>query len=45
MGLLGGIRPQGYVHNPLKWVDAMCPVKGSNSTVTINSGKDASSGC
>ncbi|MBN3066361.1 hypothetical protein H5A21_20430, partial [Pectobacterium aquaticum] len=22
-GLLGGIRPQGYVHNPLEWVDPL----------------------
>ncbi|MEI7079074.1 HNH/ENDO VII family nuclease, partial [Pectobacterium versatile] len=21
IGLLGGLRPQGYVHNPLEWVD------------------------
>ncbi|WP_205621455.1 RHS repeat domain-containing protein, partial [Dickeya fangzhongdai] len=29
LGILGGIRPQGYVHNPLEWVDPMglvgCP--------------------
>ncbi|WP_232487483.1 RHS repeat-associated core domain-containing protein, partial [Pectobacterium parmentieri] len=23
IGLLGGIRPQGYVHNPLMWVDPL----------------------
>ncbi|WP_259462933.1 RHS repeat-associated core domain-containing protein, partial [Pectobacterium parmentieri] len=23
IGLLGGIRPQAYVHNPLEWVDPL----------------------
>ncbi|PWC17624.1 RHS repeat-associated core domain-containing protein, partial [Brenneria nigrifluens] len=39
IGLLGGIRPQSYVHNPLEWVDPLglnsnkCPESrdGSNS--------------
>ena len=30
IGLLGGLRPQGYVHNPLEWVDPLglvtCPI-------------------
>ncbi|MEI7184351.1 RHS repeat-associated core domain-containing protein, partial [Pectobacterium carotovorum] len=27
IGMLGGIRPQGYVHNPLEWVDPLGLVK------------------
>ncbi|NPE50584.1 hypothetical protein E0I03_05230 [Dickeya dadantii] len=31
IGLAGGLRPQGYVHNPMEWVDPLglvgCPVK------------------
>ncbi|WP_246743283.1 RHS repeat-associated core domain-containing protein [Dickeya oryzae] len=27
IGLLGGIRPQGYVHNPLEWIDPLGLVK------------------
>ncbi|WP_234991571.1 RHS repeat-associated core domain-containing protein, partial [Pectobacterium actinidiae] len=35
IGLGGGIRPQGYVHNPLEWVDplGLTPKEGQNNIV------------
>ncbi|MFJ5476749.1 RHS repeat-associated core domain-containing protein, partial [Pectobacterium carotovorum] len=34
IGLLGGIRPQAYVHNPLSWVDplGLTPKEGKNGS-------------
>lgn len=47
IGFAGGLRPQGYVRNPLEWVDplglAQCPSVGAKSETKINSGKDAPS--
>lgn len=40
IGLAGGIRPQGYVHNPLEWVDPLglvgCPEPKKNKKTTYN---------
>ncbi|WP_232487500.1 RHS repeat-associated core domain-containing protein, partial [Pectobacterium parmentieri] len=37
IGLAGGLRPQGYVHNPLEWVDPFgLDKKGATSQVQIN---------
>ncbi|MFP1787703.1 RHS repeat-associated core domain-containing protein, partial [Lonsdalea quercina] len=43
IGLAGGIRPQGYVHNPLEWVDPLGligekPLNSPDPTKWINKG-------
>ncbi|MCE0559441.1 hypothetical protein, partial [Motilimonas sp. E26] len=45
IGLAGGLRPQGYVHNPMDWVDPFGLVGCSSDAITlrknmISSGKE-----
>uniref|UniRef100_UPI0020C6486E RHS repeat-associated core domain-containing protein n=1 Tax=Pectobacterium polaris TaxID=2042057 RepID=UPI0020C6486E len=42
IGILGGIRPQGYVHNPLEWVDPLGLAKAGcfeTEHTVVSSGK------
>nr|WP_275901443.1 RHS repeat-associated core domain-containing protein [Pectobacterium parmentieri] len=41
IGLLGGIRPQAYVHNPLEWVDPLGLEKKGPQGLAQNKDKDA----
>ncbi|MFW5407038.1 polymorphic toxin type 30 domain-containing protein, partial [Pectobacterium brasiliense] len=44
IGLRGGIRPQGYVHNPLEWVDplglSVCPAVLDGNTIKHPDGSE-----
>ena len=46
IGMLGGLRPQGYVHNPVEWVDplglAKCPVRAKSRSDAIRQAKEHS---
>ncbi|AHE72488.1 hypothetical protein M942_04125 [Enterobacter ludwigii] len=43
IGLAGGIRPQGYVHNPLEWIDpfglSKCPPQGNSRNGAFRAAK------
>src|SRR5690606_20967463 len=43
IGLAGGIRPQGYVHNPLEWIDpfglSKCSTQGNSRNGAFRAAK------